>query len=80
MNTQSQSNSTEIPLLTFNSLYNLLREEKKIKTLQKLPDLFYEALEKFLNDKKTEILKLKKEQTNSDSNTKLKKELQVSTR
>ncbi len=74
MESQTQSNSNEIPLLTFNSLYNLLREEKKIKTLQKLPELFYEALEKFLNDKKTEILKLKKESTD---NEKLKKEMHI---
>jgi len=50
---------SQLPLLTFNSLYNILREEKRIKSLQTLPELFYEALEKFLEDKKEEIKKLK---------------------
>ena len=55
-----QENShSELPLLTFNSLYNLLREEKKIKSLQKIPEMFYEALDKFLEDKKNEIKRIK---------------------
>jgi len=54
-----EQNSSEIPLLTFNSLYNLHREEKKIVSLQKIPEFFYEALNKFLNDKKNEIDKFK---------------------
>ena len=54
-----QESSIEIPLLTFNSLYNLLREEKRIKTLQNLPEFFYKALNKFLDDKKAEIKKFK---------------------
>lgn len=66
----SQENLPEIPLLTFNSLYNLLREEKKTKKLQHLPNLFYEALNKFLADKRIEITKLK---SGSDPE-KLKKE------
>lgn len=57
-----QETSQEIPLLTYNSLYNLLREEKKTKTLQNLPELFYEAQEKFLEDKNNEITKLKTSQ------------------
>lgn len=60
----------EIPLLTFNSLYNLLREEKKTKMLQKFPELFYQALEKFLNEKNNEIIRLKSQ----GDNDKLKKE------
>ena len=63
--------TNDMPLLTFNSLYNILREEKRTKKLQKLPDLVYEALEKFLEDKKEEIKKLKEEGGN---NEKLKKE------
>jgi len=63
----------EIPLLTFNSLYNLLREERKTKKLQQFPDLFYEALEKFLKDKNNEILRLK----NQGDNVRLKKEMLV---
>lgn len=59
MDETSQSKTQELPLLTFNSLYNLLREEKKSKSLQKLPELFYEAQDKFLEDKKIEIKKLK---------------------
>ncbi|MFW6285726.1 MAG: hypothetical protein ACOC16_00985 [Nanoarchaeota archaeon] len=61
----------DIPLLTFNSLYNLLREEKRTKKLQKLPELFYEALEKFLIEKKDEIKQLKKDNVDMQ---KLKKE------
>jgi len=58
-----QESAVEIPLLTFNSLYNLLREEKRIKILQELPELFYDAQNKFLDDKKKLILKFKE---NSD--------------
>jgi len=50
-----------IPLLTFNSLYNLLREEKKSKKLFKTNEQFYEALNKYFEDKKKEIDTLKKE-------------------
>ncbi len=46
------SSSIELPLLTFNSIYNILREEKRLKSLQKLPEGFYEAFEKFIDDKK----------------------------
>lgn len=53
------NSSKEMPLLTFNSLYNLLRDEKRIKKLQELPELFYEATEEFLNNKKKEIERLK---------------------
>lgn len=67
------STSQEMPLLTFNSLYSLLREEKKSNALQKLPEMFYEALKKFLEDKKQEIIKLK---SNSEMD-KLKKERYV---
>ena len=59
MSEMIQTNSSEIPLLTFNSLYGILREEKKYKTLQSLPEMFYEALEKFFESKKLEIKKLK---------------------
>ena len=45
----------ELPLLTFNAIYNILREEKKTKGLQKYPNLFYEAMEKFISDKKQTI-------------------------
>lgn len=61
----------EIPLLTFNSLYNLRISEKRTKKLQELPELFYEALKKFLNDKKAEIKKIQSDATQKD---KLKKE------
>ena len=69
----TQSSSQELPLLTFNSLYNVLREEKKGKSLQQLPELFYEALEKFLTDKKEEIKRLKEAQEKD----KLKKERNI---
>lgn len=59
MSSHESSNSNEIPLLTFNSLYNLRNEEKKNKNfLQKLPEEFYEALDKFFQDKKEDIKKL----------------------
>ncbi len=57
---ENSSNMTELPLLTFNSLYNFLSIEKKNKALQNLPELFYEALAKYLKDKKEEMEKLKK--------------------
>jgi len=62
----SQSQNIELPLLTFNSIYNILREEKRVKTLQKLPSGFYEALEKFIDDKKNEIKKLKDDLNNKE--------------
>lgn len=67
-NTSSQND--EIPLLTFNSLYNILREEKKSKPLQKLPEKFYVSLAQFLEQKKSELVKLK----NNDEKDKYKKE------
>lgn len=60
----------EKPLLTFNALYNILRTEKKERTLQKFPELFYEALEEYLTTKKEEIKKIK----SSGDEDKLKKE------
>lgn len=62
----------ELPLLTFNSLYNLLREEKRSKLLQQLPEEFYLAVDKFFSDKKNEIKKLK-EENNVDNLKKAKK-------
>lgn len=70
----SQNESIELPLLTFNSLYNILREEKRLKSLQKLPEGFYEALEKFIDDKKAEIKRLR---DNPDEKEKLMKEKNV---
>lgn len=61
----------EIPLLTFNSLYNILREEKKTKTLQELPELFFEALEQYFKQKQDDIKKLQQ----SKDDDKLRKEL-----
>ena len=67
---ESSNNSQEKPLLTFNSLYNILRTEKKSHTLQKFPDLFYEALDDFIQNKKSEIKRYKQEKNQE----KLKKE------
>jgi DNA replication initiation complex subunit (GINS family) len=64
------SQSQQIPLLTFNSIYNFLREEKKSKVLTNLPEQFYKSLKKYLNDKEDEIKKLKI----GDNKEKLKKE------
>ncbi len=63
----------ELPLLTFNSLYNLLREEKRVQILQILPEEFYLAVEKFFNSKKKDIKKLKEE----GNTEKLKKERKI---
>lgn len=69
----TENSSEQIPLLTFNSLYNILREEKKKNALQHLPEKFYEALKKFFDDKKKEVEKLKTQ----NEDTKLKKELLI---
>lgn len=71
MNTQTIENSGELPLVTFNSLYSLLREEKKTKVLQKLPENFYPGLKKFLEDKHQEIIK---HTTNRESTKALKEQ------
>jgi DNA replication initiation complex subunit (GINS family) len=63
----------EIPLLTFNSLFNLNRVEKKESSLQNIDPLFYEALVNFIKIKEKEILDLKS-QENLD---KLKKEERI---
>ena len=55
------NSSQEMPLLTFNSLQNLRLGEIKIKKLQELPELFYEATEEFFTNKKKEIERLKSE-------------------
>lgn len=63
----------EIPLLTFNSLYNILRTEKKEKNLQSLPQRFYEALSNFIEEKTKEIEKLKQ----NNLKDKIKKEKNI---
>ena len=73
MSSQDSSSNTELPLLTFNSLYNILREEKKLKALQKLPERFYDSLKKFFDDKKKEVVKLKE----AGEKEKLKREMNV---
>lgn len=70
LKTNDEEIQDELPLLTFNALYNILREEKKSKSLQKYPPLFYEALEKFIMQKKETI----KNEQNQD---KRKKELNI---
>ena len=52
---ETSDNNFELPLVTFNSLYSLLREEKKTKVLLQLPEKYYPALNKFFTDKKDEI-------------------------
>lgn len=73
MENNSSQNNNEIPLLTFNSLYNILREEKRQKSLQKLNEMFYEALKKYFEDKKKEIIKFKE----SQEQEKLRKEKNI---
>ena len=69
-----EESTKELPLLTFNSLYNVLRIEEQKKSLQKLPDAFYEALEKFISDKQHEIGNLRK---NTGSKEQLRKETHI---
>ena len=47
-------------LMTYNSLYTILREEKRTKNLQKLPFDFFISSSEFLNLKKQEALENKK--------------------
>ncbi len=63
------NSSSQIPLLTFNSLYNLLREEKTKKQLQGIDKNFYVSMNNFLTSKKDEIKTLL-----SHDNEKLSKE------
>ena len=49
----------KIPLLTFNSLYVISREEKKAKNLQPLPKAFTISLQNFLETKRGELQKFK---------------------
>ena len=53
--------SNETALLTFNSLYNVMQNEKKQKTLQKLDDSFFLSYKNFLKEKKKNFFKLKEE-------------------
>ena len=46
-------------ILTYNSLYTSIRNEKKNKDLQKLPENFYSLLKKFTENKKREVIELK---------------------
>jgi DNA replication initiation complex subunit (GINS family) len=66
--------NSQVPPLTFNSLYNILREEKKNKFLQNLHPQFYLALDKYFEDKKKELEELKKENEPID---KIRKEERV---
>ena len=73
MNTQTIEDSQELPLVTFNSLYSLLREEKKTKVLMKLPEKFYPGFQNFIEEKQTEALK----HTQNKENSKAMKEQKI---
>ena len=60
--------SSQFPIITFNSLYNVLREEEKINELNSLPDFFFEGVEEFLK------IKLEESKKNSQD-SKLKNKL-----
>lgn len=49
------NNSSQLPIITFNSLYNVLREEERIVELNTLPEFFFEGVEDFLKNKKQEL-------------------------
>ncbi len=65
MNAQTIEDSQELPLITFNSLYSLLREEKKTKVLMKLPTKFYAGYKNFIEEKHQEVIKLTSNRENS---------------
>lgn len=69
--TQDSKQENELPLLTYNSLYNILREEKKNKTLQLLPNFFFPAVEQYFIKKEEEI----KEAQKNKNTDKFRKEI-----
>lgn len=69
-----KNSSSELPLLTYNSLFNILREERKMTDkLYDLPSSFYLSVEKFFLNKKKEIDKFRSEKNLE----KLKKEKKI---
>ena len=54
-----QDQEVNLPLVTYNSLYTILREEKRTKYLQELPKGFFISSKKFLNLKKKEAIEHK---------------------
>jgi DNA replication initiation complex subunit (GINS family) len=64
MDAQTIEDTQELPLVTFNSLYSLLREEKKTKVLMKLPEKFYAGYQNFIEEKQEESIKLTKNKDN----------------
>jgi DNA replication initiation complex subunit (GINS family) len=64
MDAQTIEDNQELPLVTFNSLYSLLREEKKTKVLMKLPEKFYAGYQNFIEEKQEESIKLTKNKDN----------------
>jgi DNA replication initiation complex subunit (GINS family) len=64
MDAQTIEDNQELPLVTFNSLYSLLREEKKTKVLLKLPEKFYAGYQNFIEEKQEESIKYTKNKDN----------------
>ena len=64
---------SEDTTITYNSLYSIVRNEKKNKSLQSLPKEFYKTLNNFLKSKKEEIIELK--QKKDSTNFKRQKKL-----
>lgn len=50
----SSQSSKELPIVTFNSLYNILKQEERVFELHSLPNHFYEATDEFIKQKKQE--------------------------
>jgi len=71
MNTQTIEGSQELPLITFNSLTSLLREEQKTKVLLKLPEKFYQGYQNFISEKQEDVIKYTK---NNESTKSLKEQ------
>ena len=62
------SSSSNLPIITFNSLYNIIREEERSIELHTIPNYFFEGVEEFLKAKENEL-------KHSEENTKLKNKI-----
>ena len=49
------TSSKQLPIITFNSLYNVLKEEERNPILNSLPEHFYEGVEEFMKSKEEEL-------------------------
>lgn len=45
----------ELPIITFNALYNVLKQEERESNLNSLPNNFFEGVDEFILQKKKEL-------------------------